>query len=78
MTQAIADGRPKTKLFDVPFRMEMSGFARHEGSLPLMGDLGTLWPLLAWDRARARATNRCSIGAATWPSGRPARRASPS
>jgi hypothetical protein len=46
--QAIADGKPKTKMFAVPFRMEMSGFARHEGSLPLIGDLGTLWPLLAW------------------------------
>ncbi len=46
--QAIADGKPKTKMFAVPFRMEMSGFARHEGSLPLIGDLGMLWPLLAW------------------------------
>jgi hypothetical protein len=33
--------------------MEMSGFARHEGSLPLIGDLGSLWPLLAWKTARA-------------------------
>lgn len=48
VTQAIADGQPKTKMFKVPFRMEMSGFARHEGSLPLIGDLGSLWPLLAW------------------------------
>lgn len=48
VTQAIADGLPKTKMFKVPFRMEMSGFARHEGSLPLIGDLGSLWPLLAW------------------------------
>jgi hypothetical protein len=47
VTQAIADGLPKTKMFKVPFRMEMSGFARHEGSLPLIGDLGSLWPLLA-------------------------------
>jgi hypothetical protein len=46
--QAIADGKPKTKMFAVPFRMEMSGFARHEGSLPLIGDLGVIWPLLAW------------------------------
>ena len=48
VTQAIAEGQPKTKMFKVPFRMEMSGFARHEGSLPLIGDLGSIWPLLAW------------------------------
>jgi hypothetical protein len=51
--QAIAAGLPKTKTFKVPFRMEMSGFARHEGSLPLIGDLGVLWPLLAWQCAEA-------------------------
>jgi len=50
---AIAEGLPKTKLFKVPFRMEMSGFARHEGSLPLIGDLGVIWPLLAWKCAQA-------------------------
>ena len=44
---AIADGHPKTKLFKTPFRMEMSGFARHEGSIPLIGDIGAVWPLLA-------------------------------
>ena len=43
---AISEGLPKTKLFNVPFRMEMSGFARIEGSLPLIGDLGVIWPLL--------------------------------
>ena len=43
---AIADGLPKTKVFKVPFRMEMSGFARHAGSLPIVGDLGVVWPLL--------------------------------
>jgi len=47
VTRTIADGLPKTKMFKVPFRMEMSGFARHEGSLPLIGDLGSIWPLLA-------------------------------
>ncbi len=46
--QAIADGQPKTKLFKVPFRMEMSGFARHEGSIPVIGDIGVIWPLVAW------------------------------
>ena len=45
--QAIADGQPKTKLFEVPFRMEMSGFARHEGSVPIIGDIGVIWPLMA-------------------------------
>lgn len=45
--QAIADGMPKTKMFKVPFRMEMSGFARHEGSLPVTGDIGVIWPLMA-------------------------------
>jgi hypothetical protein len=45
--QAIADGLPKTKMFKVPFRMEMSGFARHEGSIPIIGDIGAIWPILA-------------------------------
>lgn len=45
--QAIADGLPKTKTFNVPFRMEMSGFARHEGSIPIIADIGVVWPLLA-------------------------------
>lgn len=53
VTHAIAEGLPKTKMFQVPFRMEMSGFARHEGSLPLIGDLGVLWPLLAWKCSEA-------------------------
>jgi hypothetical protein len=44
---AIADGLPKTKMFNVPFRMEMSGFARHEGSTAIIGDLGVVWPLIA-------------------------------
>lgn len=44
---AIADGLPKTKTFNVPFRMEMSGFARHEGSTAVIGDIGVIWPLIA-------------------------------
>jgi hypothetical protein len=44
---AIDQGLPKTKLTGIPFRMEMSGFARLEGSLPLIGDIGVLWPVLA-------------------------------
>jgi hypothetical protein len=45
--EAIDRGLPKTKLFEVPFRMEMSGFARLEGSLPIVGDIGAVWPVLA-------------------------------
>lgn len=45
--RAIVDGLPKTKFFKVPFRMEMSGFARHEGSIPIVGDIGAVWPLIA-------------------------------
>ena len=45
--EAIADGMPKTKMFKVPFRMEMSGFARHEGSTAIIADLGVVWPLIA-------------------------------
>ncbi|MDZ4857922.1 MAG: hypothetical protein SGI88_02990 [Candidatus Hydrogenedentes bacterium] len=45
--EAITDGLPKTKLFKVPFRMEMSGFARHEGSIPIIEDIGVVWPLIA-------------------------------
>ncbi|MCX7024570.1 MAG: hypothetical protein NT080_08110 [Spirochaetes bacterium] len=44
---SIDKGLPKTKIFKMPFRMEMSGFARLEGSLPLIGDLGKIWPVLA-------------------------------
>lgn len=45
---AIDKGLPKTKLTGIPFRMEMSGFARLESSLPLVGDIGSIWPILAW------------------------------
>ncbi len=44
---AIDKGLPKAAGFDLPFRMEMSGFARLPGSLPIIGDLGVVWPLLA-------------------------------
>jgi hypothetical protein len=50
---AIDQGLPKTKLTGIPFRMEMSGFARLENSLPLTGDIGVLWPVLAWRVAQA-------------------------
>ena len=44
---AIDKGLPKTKLFKVPFRMEMSGFARLEGSIAVTGDIGAVWPVIA-------------------------------
>lgn len=43
---AINRGLPKTKLTGIPFRMEMSGFARLEGSIPITADIGVAWPLL--------------------------------
>jgi hypothetical protein len=45
--QAINRGLPKTKLLNVPFRMEMSGFARMQGSIPVCADIGKAWPLIA-------------------------------
>lgn len=44
---AINRGLPKTKLFKTPFRMEMSGFARLDGSIPITGDIGAVWPVIA-------------------------------
>lgn len=45
--EAIDKGMPKTKLMSIPFRMEMSGFARLEKSIPLVGDIGVIWPIIA-------------------------------
>jgi len=45
--KAISEGKPKTKLTGVPFRMEMSGFARLETSIPVVGDIGEIWPIVA-------------------------------
>ena len=45
--QAVDRGLPKTKLTGIPFRMEMSGFARLAGSLPVTADIGLAWPVLA-------------------------------
>ncbi|MBN1276867.1 MAG: hypothetical protein JXA35_05185 [Deltaproteobacteria bacterium] len=47
VTDAVARGLPKTKLMRIPFRMEMSGFARLPGSLPIVGDIGEVWPVIA-------------------------------
>lgn len=44
---AIDKGLPKTKISKIPFRMEMSAFARHEGSIPVIGDIGMIWPVFA-------------------------------
>ncbi len=44
---AIDKGLPKTKSTGIPFRMEMSGFTRLEGSVPISADIGAVWPALA-------------------------------
>ena len=44
---AVDRGLPKTKLTGIPFRMEMSGFARLEGSIPIIADIGVVWPCIA-------------------------------
>jgi len=44
---AIDEGLPKTKLMSIPFRMEMSGFARLDKSIPVVADLGAAWPIIA-------------------------------
>jgi hypothetical protein len=44
---AIDQGLPKTKLMSIPFRMEMSGFARLDKSIPVVADLGIVWPIIA-------------------------------
>ena len=43
---SIDQGLPKAKLTRLPFRMEMSGFARLEHSLPVVADIGLAWPIL--------------------------------
>ena len=47
VSTAVHRGLPKTKKLGMPFRMEMSGFARIPGALPIIGDIGVVWPLLA-------------------------------
>jgi hypothetical protein len=44
---AVDRGLPKTKRMGIPFRMEMSGFARLEGSIPVTADIGVVWPMIA-------------------------------
>ncbi len=50
--EAIAKGLPKTKLMGIPFRMEMSGFARLPRSLPIIGDIGRIWPIIGSEVGR--------------------------
>jgi hypothetical protein len=45
--KAVDKGLPKTKSTGIPFRMEMSGFARLETSIPITADIGVAWPLIA-------------------------------
>ncbi len=47
VSNAVHKGLPKTNLMRIPFRMEMSGFVRIPGSLPIVGDIGEIWPVLA-------------------------------
>ena len=47
VSNAVNKGLPKTKSLKVPFRMEMSGFARIPGSLPVILDIGICWPVMA-------------------------------
>jgi len=54
--EAVNRGLPKTKLTGIPFRMEMSGFARLESSLPVTADIGVAWPVLA-----ARVAERLGV-----------------
>jgi hypothetical protein len=46
--KAVDRGLPKAKATGLPFRMEMSGFARLEGSIPVTADIGVAWPIIAF------------------------------
>jgi len=50
--EAITKGLPKTKIAKIPFRMEMSAFSRLEKSIPIIGDIGEVWPLVAYRAAK--------------------------
>lgn len=53
VSSAIDQGLPKTVSMQTPFRMEMSGFARIPGSLPIIGDIGQVWPVMISKLAKA-------------------------
>ena len=44
---SIDEGLQKAKTFKIAFRMEMSGFACLERSVPVICDLGVAWPIIA-------------------------------
>jgi hypothetical protein len=46
---AVNQGLPKTKRTGIPFRMEMSGFARLENSIPVTADIGVAWPVISYE-----------------------------
>jgi len=52
VAEAIDKGLPKTKVTKIPFRMEMSGFSRLPHSIPIIGDIGELWPIIAYRVAK--------------------------
>lgn len=54
---AIDKGLPKTKMSKIPFRMEMSAFSRLEKSIPVIGDIGILWSILALKVSKALNIN---------------------
>jgi len=47
VARTIDQGLPKATSLGLPWRMEMSGFARLPGALPVEADLGAAWPVLA-------------------------------
>lgn len=49
--KAIDQGLPKTKMSKIPFRMEMSAFSRLERSIPVIGDIGVIWPIISYEIA---------------------------
>ena len=53
VSDAVHKGLPKTKSMRIPFRMEMSGFARIPGSIPIVADIGEVWPVMATRVAEA-------------------------
>ncbi len=53
VSRAIQEGRPKAVTLGLPWRMEMSGFARIPGAMPIQAQIGAVWPLLASQVARS-------------------------
>ena len=53
VARSIDQGLSKACHMGLPFRMEMSGFARLPRSLPILGDLGAAWPVLAAKAAKS-------------------------